>query len=103
MLKAKVIFYKQGKDIGNANYGSNIFMIDEPPYRTMEYGFEVGSGALTKVGYGSLLVSYQIKPSFFLETNAVVRKQTFQFDPTQNTFVIYLGVRWNMHRREFDF
>ena len=104
MLQAKAVFYKQGKDTSSVSYGSNIFLIDEPPYRTMDYGYEVGSGALTKVDYTSFLLSYELKPNFFLETNAVIRKQTaFKNNPAQNTFVIYAGIRWNMHRREFDF
>ena len=103
MVQAKAIYYKQGKDIGPISYGSNIFLPNVPPYRTMDYGYEVGSGALNKVGYASLLLSYELKPNFFVEANAVYRSQVAPSTADRNTTVISAGVRWNMHRREFDF
>jgi hypothetical protein len=104
MLQAKAMFYKQGKDTGSASFGSNIFLPNTPQYRINDYGFEVGSGALAKVGYASFLVSYQWKPNLFFEINAVLRKQdAYANVPAQNTSVIYAGIRWNMHRREFEF
>jgi hypothetical protein len=103
MVHAKAIYYKQGKDIGAANYGSNILLPNTPPYRTFDYGYEVGSGALNKVGYASFLVSYEVKPNLFVEANAVYRSQTAPATADQNTTVISAGIRWNMHRREFDF
>jgi hypothetical protein len=102
-VHAKAIYYKQGKDIGAANYGSNVFLPNKPPYRTIDYGFEVGSGNLNKIGYASFLVSYEVKPNLFLEANAVHRSQAAPSISTANTTVISAGIRWNMHRREFDF
>ncbi|RYZ28595.1 MAG: hypothetical protein EOO10_09025 [Chitinophagaceae bacterium] len=103
MVHAKAIYYKQGKDVGAVSYGSNILLPNVPPYRTFEYGFEVGSGALNKVGYASLLLSYELKPNFFLEGNAVYRSLASPTISKENTTVISAGIRWNMHRREFDF
>jgi len=103
MVHAKAIYYKQGKDIGAANYGSNILLPNTPPYRTFDYGFEVGSGALNKVGYASLLLSYELKPNLFIEGNAVYRSLASPTINKENTTVISAGIRWNMHRREFDF
>lgn len=102
MVQGKLIYYKQGKDTSAANYGSNIFLPNV--LRPYDYGFEVGSGALSKIGYGSLLLSYELKPNFFIEANAVYRTQTaLKNVPQKNTVVFYAGVRWNMHRREFEF
>lgn len=103
MVQAKAIYYKQGKDIGNVNYGGNIFLPNSPPYRTFDYGYEVGSGTLNKVGYASVLLSYEVKPNFFVEANGVYRRQTALSVTNQNTTVISAGVRWNMHRRDFEF
>ncbi len=104
MVQAKAIYYKQGKDTSNVSYGSNIFLPNAPPYRTMEYGFEVGSGALAKVGYASLLLSYELKPNFFIEASGVYRNQTaYKNSPEKSTTVIYAGIRWNMNRRNFEF
>lgn len=103
MIHAKAIYYKQGKDIGAANYGSNILLPNTPPYRTFDYGYKVGSGNLNKVSYASFLLSYEVKPNLFVEANAIYRSQTAPATADQNTTVISAGIRWNMHRREFAF
>lgn len=104
MLQAQAMFYKQGKDTGNVSFGSNIFLPNRAPYRVKDYGFEIGSGALAKVGYASFLLSYEWRPNLFFEVNGVLRKQdAYANIPAQNTSVIYAGIRWNMHRREFAF
>jgi hypothetical protein len=84
------------------NFGSNIFLPNIPPYRVNDYGYDVGSGVKNKVAYASLLLSYEMKPNLFLEVNAVYHKQS-ALSVSNNTSVIYAGIRWNMHRREFDF
>ena len=102
MLQSKLIYFKQGKDTSAANYGSNIFLPNV--LRPSEYGFEIGSPASFTVSNASFLASYEVKPNLFIEANAVFRKQSaFQTTAEKNTVVIYAGIRWNMHRREFDF
>ena len=106
LLSAKVIYYQQGRDVDSVNYGSNIFLPNGPPYRTKEYGFFLGSsGAQTKVALASFLLSYELKQNLFLEANLLLRKETSASPllPSDNTSVISAGIRWNMHRREFDF
>jgi hypothetical protein len=49
-------------------------------------------------------VSYELKPNFFIEVNAVFRKEAATtVAPSKSTAIIYAGVRWNMQRREFEF
>ena len=105
LIVAKLIAYQQGRDSNSVSYGSNIFLPNVPPYRTMDFGFNIGSGWQTNVFYGSFLVSYELKENLFLELNAVTRKQETKTAPitSTNSSVISFGVRWNMHRREFDF
>lgn len=105
LVQAKAIYYQQGRDSSNVSYGSNIFLPNTPPYRMGDYGYEIGSGWKTNVLYGSLLVSYELKENLFLELFGVYRKQETKTAPIQsaNSTVVSLGVRWNMHRREFDF
>ena len=105
LMQAKAIYYMQGRDTSSSNLGSNIFLPNSPPYRTQTYGFEVGSGQKTKVALASFLLSYELRQNLFLEANAVYRKQTADNISTtsDNTFIFSAGVRWNMHRREFDF
>ena len=105
LLQAKALYYLQGRDVDSANYGSNIFLPNNPPYRTKEYGFSIGSGAQTKTAVASFLLSYEVKQNLFLEAHALYRKETSASPqlPSENTVVISAGIRWNMHRREFDF
>jgi len=104
LLRAKAIYYMQGKDTGRTSFGSNIFLPYIPPYRTGEYGYNVGGSIKGKTAIASMLVSYEWKPNFFIELNFVTRKESATIiAPSKNSSIIYLGVRWNMHRREFDF
>ncbi len=108
---AKLIYYQQGRDsvaVGDPNFssfGSNIFLPNRPPYRTEDFGFDIGSGWKTNVFYASFLLSYELKENLFLELNAVYRKLETKTAPivSGNTSVVTFGIRWNMHRREFDF
>jgi hypothetical protein len=102
MLRARGIYYVQGRDTSITNsFGSNIFLPNSPVYRKSEYGYEIGAGQRTKVGLASFLLSYELKQNLFLEGNALFRKESAV--TTKNTWVLSAGIRWNMHRREFDF
>jgi len=105
MLQAKAIYYQQGRDADTVSYGSNIFLPSVSPYRTSDYGFSIGSGWKTNVIYASLLVSYEVKENLFLELFGVARKQETKTAPilSEKSTIVSFGVRWNMHRREFDF
>jgi hypothetical protein len=102
---AKVIYYQQGRDSSAASYGSNIFLPNTPPYRTQDIGYNIGSGWKTNVLFASFLLSYELRENLFLELNALYRKQETVTAPltSVNTSVVTFGIRWNMHRREFDF
>jgi hypothetical protein len=102
-MLAKAIYYKQGKDTSAASYGSNIFLPASFKPAT-EYGYSIGSPVAANTAYASLLLSYELKPNFFIEINGVHRRQSAYYKtPEQSTTVIYFGIRWNMHRRDFDF
>ncbi|MEO7983145.1 MAG: hypothetical protein ABI688_03580 [Bacteroidota bacterium] len=102
---AKLILYQQGRDSSSRSFGSNILLPNVPPYRVGDYGYSIGSGWKTNVFYASFLLSYEWRENFFLELNAIYRKQQTKTPPitSTNTSVISVGVRWNMHRREFDY
>jgi len=105
LIVGKLIAYTQGRDSSSASFGSNILLPNIIPPRTTDYGFSIGSGWKTNVFYASFLLSYELRENLFLEFNAVARKQETKTAPvtSTNTSVITFGVRWNMHRREFDF
>ena len=104
LIEAKGIYYMQGRDSSSESFGSNIFLPNQLPYRRHDYGYDIGSGLKTKVALASLLLSYEWKPNFFIEVNAVVRKESATtLQPAQNTAIFYGGIRWNIGRRNFDF
>jgi hypothetical protein len=104
-ITGKLIGYRQGRDTGSISYGSNIFLPNTEPYRVDDFGFNIGSGWMTDVIYGSLLLSYELKQNLFIEGNAVFRKQETKSTPimSENSSIISIGLRWNMHRRDFEF
>lgn len=102
-LQAKGLYYLQGRDSSDLSYGSNIFLPNVPPYRKEDYGYYIGSGLRTHVALASLLVSYELKQNLFIEGNALLRSENPEGRQKLSTSVISAGVRWNMHRREFEF
>ncbi|RYY98598.1 MAG: hypothetical protein EOO11_07575 [Chitinophagaceae bacterium] len=118
LLQGRLMYYYQGRDTGVASNGSNIFLPNRQvdpaapptgiPQRLADYGFNVGGGYRTKVALANLLVSYQLRPNLFVEANALYRHQTVPFGNTggtagAGTFTGTVGIRWNMHRRDFLF
>ena len=103
-IRAKAIYEMQGKDSNKISYGGNIFLPNIVPYRNKDYGYDVGAGVRSKTAYTSLLISYELKPEFYIEANAVYRRESATvIAPGKNTIIMYAGIRWNMHRREFDY
>ncbi|TCJ17848.1 hypothetical protein EPD60_06595 [Flaviaesturariibacter flavus] len=116
LLLAKAMYYYQGRDTGLVSFGGNIFLpnqVPDPadpvrnsiPHRTADYGYYVGSGLRNKVAMASLLVSYQLRPNLFFELNGAYRRQSVNVAGVSDasTFIFTGGVRWNIHRRDFDF
>ena len=106
LAQIKLIHYTQGVDsTSTESFGSNILLPNVFPYRRREFGYDIGSGQLAKATLASFLVSYELRENLFLEISALFRKYDLTTPPvsTQKTSIISFGVRWNMHRREFDF
>lgn len=103
MVQAKAIVYQQGRDSSSASFGSNIFL--PYTYRGTDFGYNIGSGWKTDVTYLSFLLSYELRQNLFIELGAVGRKEETKTAPilSNNSTTVSLGIRWNMHRREFDF
>jgi len=108
LLQGKLFYCKQGLDSSAESFGSNIFLPNGPPYRTREFGYHVGDGLGSKTFIASFLLSYEVRQNLFIDLSAFFRKQNIDASPSTppistNTSVISLGVRLNMHRREFEF
>jgi hypothetical protein len=105
MIEAKLISYTQGRDSSSQSFGSNIFLPNTPPFRSGDFGYNIGSGWKTDVLYASLLLSYELRENMFLELQAISRREETETAPIQSmsSSIISFGFRWNMFRREFDF
>lgn len=104
-IEAKLIAYTQGRDSSARNFGGNIFLPNTPPFRVGDYGYEIGGGWKTNVIHASFFLSYELRENFFLDLQAVARKEDTKTAPilSSNSTIINFGFRWNMHRREFDY
>jgi len=100
-LQAKAIYYYQGLDLFDLNYGSNITL----PYttRNKDYGYNVGSGDKVKSLNTAFLASYEVKENLFIDANLQHRTYNVASSGNTATTVFSFGVRWNMARRDFDF
>jgi len=102
---AKAMYWKQGLDTGSRSFGANIFLPNVPPYRQGDYGYDIVSGIESKTTFMSFLLSYELKENLFIEGSLAHRK----FDVASNTSlststtIVSFGIRWNMHRRVFEF
>lgn len=93
---ARLIYWKQGVDTGNANYGSNVFKLYTT--RSGDYGFKLPSGVLVNGLNAQLLASYELKENLFIDGSLLVRR--LEDDKTN---MATIGLRWNMFRREYDY
>jgi len=105
MIFGKLMGWKQGLDTGAQSFGSNIFLPNVPPFRIGDYGYKIGSGTKANTTYASLLISYELRENLFIEVSGIYRN----FDlpsvssMSEKTTIISAGIRWNVHRREFEF
>ena len=105
MIIAKAMYWKQGLDTGSRSFGANIFLPNVPPYRQGDYGYEIVSGIESKTKFMSFLLSYELRENLFIEASATKRKVDVASNTSlsTNTTIVSFGIRWNMHRRVFEF
>lgn len=96
-MQAKAILWNQGIDPAGQNYGNNIFM--DSDMRSLDEGLYIGAPAATNNSNLSLWLAYELRENMFLETTVTRRK--VEGIPA-NTLASF-GLRWNMHRREYDY
>jgi len=101
-VNARAIYYYQGLDSANQNFGSSPFELYTT--RSMDYGYFVGSGDKAKCLNASLVVSYELKENLFVEASYLYRKYTVAEGPGAGTTSLFgLGVRWNAASRVYDY
>lgn len=72
--------------------------------RQLDYGNTIGQGIVTKLFFGGVTVSYQVKHNMFFDVNATLRKLDSEIDARDENTTFYSGsFRWNIPRRNHDF
>jgi len=101
-LNYKFIYAKYGENIGDDNYGKDIFLSYET--RVQEFDNKVAQGLTTKLIYNNIELSYLINPSynlnFVLGYTSRIAKTDFG---TDNTNHIYIGLRTSIDNLYYDF
>ncbi len=96
------IYYYQGLDSANKNFGANIFR--DYKTRTMNDGFKIGSGNKATVLNAYLQVSYEIRENIFFEVTGLYRHYKTLLKPTAATTTMFTGgIRINMFNRRYDY
>ena len=98
----RAIYYYQGLDTSNANFGSNIFK--SYLTRITEDGFYLGSGNKVTCMNGVLQLSYEFRQNLYFETGVQYRyyHETVG-NKTSNQLMYSVGLRLNVFKREYDF
>jgi hypothetical protein len=96
-LQGRMIYWTGGKDVNGENWGNNI--LRDYDTRAADEGIFFGAKEKTRWMNANLWAAYEWKENFFLELNASARKAP---DRDLNLFGS-VGIRWNMHRREYDY
>ena len=100
-VNARLIYYYQGLDSAGINYGSNPFR--DYTTRTMETGYEIGSGNKATCFNGTLDISYELRENLFLDLSLQQRNYKTQNSSSVNSTMITGGIRLNMFKRAYDF
>jgi hypothetical protein len=96
-LQGRLSGWWGGSDTSGLNFGNNIFLDNDT--RAQDRDIRFGSAVETQWVNANLWVAYEWKENFFIETNIYLR----QTNNVPLNFIGSLGIRWNMHRREYDF
>jgi hypothetical protein len=101
-VNARIIYYNQGLDSAGINYGAN--PLRDYSTRTMEEGYNIGSGNKVTTFNGTLNISYELRENIFLEATLQQRNSKIESVPgTFNSTFVSAGIRLNMFKRAYDF
>ena len=106
-LVGKAFYTVQGLDQPNAtsssalNYGGNVLISYNT--RVSEFGNSVGQGNKSRLLHTDFTATYQPRQNVFLDAKLILRRQTFNDSPTQNTVFPTVSLRWNIAQRLHEF
>ena len=95
-------YARYGEDSTGTNWGKNIMLSYNS--RENEYGNTIGQGIATRLFYGELTLTYQLKHNVFIDFRTIVRKLDSAL-PERDSSTTYFstGFRWNIGRTIHDF
>ncbi len=99
---ARIIYWQQGVDSTNSNFGGNIMK----PYTTrgFDYGYSLPTGPVSKGLNAQFLLSWEARENLFIDLAALYRKQEAgALNISRNSTTISAGLRMNIARREYDY
>lgn len=101
-INLKAIYYEQGLDSTDKNFGGNIFK--DYTTRSGNDGFKIAGGRKATCINTLLRVSYEWKENFFFEVSGQYRNFMIKdIQGESNTNIVTAGIRWNMFKRDYDF
>lgn len=104
-LETKAIYYQQGRDSirnnVNVNFGNSL--VRSTNSRPFDYGWTITTGNNSSCTIISVLASYEVKENLFVDVNLLSRNFKPQSGKSSSPYVISMGIRWNVGRRELLF
>jgi hypothetical protein len=101
-ITGKAIFTHYGEDTENTNWGTNPLLSYRQLQRT--YGNTIGQGVDTRLLFGDLTLSYQLRHNLFVDLKQVVRKKESAIvERNSTTLFTSGGIRWNIPQRLHEF
>jgi hypothetical protein len=98
----KTIYWRQGVDSTNSNFGSDIFKLNSTRSHG-DYGYSLLDGVLTKAINISALLSFEWKHNLFVDGSLMYRHYKPENAAVKNTLMFMAGIRLNMTKREYDY
>ena len=98
----KFIFWKQGLDSANSNFGGNIFKLNTTRSHG-DYNYDLIGGVRSTGINTSALVSYEWKENLYVEGSLMYRHFKTASTSANNSLMLTVGMRLNMFRREYDY
>jgi hypothetical protein len=101
-MYAQLNYARYGDDSAGSNWGKNIML----SYNTREqdYGNTIGQGIDTRLLYGDLTLTYQVKHNVFVDLRMIGRRRSSAL-PSEDANTLYFtgSFRWNIPRLMHDF
>ncbi len=101
-IQAQGMYYKQGVDTGNMNYGSDI--LKSYVSRSANYGIGITNGPEVSCLLLDLTAAYEIRPRLFFDLGVTQRTYSWAGDvyPQEQSLYVHSGLRLNLRRKNYN-